>query len=72
MHDGTSLHGLDAEKFTVATADQYQLQAEYYCKLIRSAAKPSSKPLEDALRNMQTIDALFKSERSGRFERVRR
>jgi predicted dehydrogenase len=72
MHDGSSLHGLDAKEFTIATADQYQLQAEYYCKLIRSGAKPSSKPLEDALRNMRTIDALFKSEKSGRFEHVRR
>jgi predicted dehydrogenase len=70
MHDGSSLHGLDAHKFTVPTADQYQLQAEYYSKLIRSGEKPSSKRLEDAIRNMRVIDALFKSVKSGRFEKV--
>jgi predicted dehydrogenase len=56
----------------VPTADQYQLQAEYYCKLIRSGEKPSRKRLDDAIRNMRIIDALFKSERSGRFEKVQR
>lgn len=70
MHDGLSLHGLDAKKFTVPTADQYQLQAEYYSKLIRSGEKPSPRRLEDAIRNMRVIDALFKSVKSGRFEKV--
>jgi predicted dehydrogenase len=72
IHNGSSLHGLDASTFTVPTADQYQLQAEYYCKLIRSGEKPSRKRLDDAIRNMRIIDALFKSERSGRFEKVQR
>ena len=70
MHDGSSPHGLDARQFTVPTADQYQLQAEYYCKLIRSGEKPSPKRLEDADRNMRIIDALFRSEKSRRFEKV--
>jgi predicted dehydrogenase len=70
MHDGLSLHGLDAKPHTIATADQYQLQAEYYSKLIRSGEKPSPKRLEDAIRNMRVIDALFKSEKKGRFEKV--
>jgi predicted dehydrogenase len=72
MHDGSSLDGLDARRFTVPTADQYQLQAEYYCKLIRSGEKPSPKRLEDAICNMRIIDALFKSEKTGRFEKVQR
>lgn len=70
MHDGSSLHGLDAKKVTVPTADQYQLQAEYYSKLVRSGEKPSPKRLEDAIRNMRVIDALFKSVKTGRFEKV--
>ena len=48
MHDGSSLHGLDAKKFTVPTADQYQLQAEYYAKLIRSGEKPGRRDQEHA------------------------
>ena len=70
MHDGSSADGLDAKRFTIPTADQYQLQAEYYSKLIRSGDKPSSKRLEDAERNMKIIDALFKAAKSGRFETV--
>jgi predicted dehydrogenase len=70
MHDGSTLAGLDAKKVTVPTADQYQLQAEYYAKLIRSGEKPSPKRLEDAIRNMRVIDALFRSVKSGRFEKV--
>jgi predicted dehydrogenase len=70
MHDGSTLDGLDAKRFIVPTADQYQLQAEYYCRLIRSGEKPSTKRLEDALRNMRVIDAMFKSHKSGRFEKV--
>jgi predicted dehydrogenase len=72
MHDGSTPDGLDARRFTVPTADQYQMQAEHYCKLIRSGERPSSKRLEDAIGNMRIIDALFKSEKSGRFEKVRR
>jgi hypothetical protein len=48
------------------------MQAEHYCKLIRSGERPSSKRLEDAIGNMRIIDALFKSEKSGRFEKIRR
>jgi predicted dehydrogenase len=70
MHDGSSMHGLDARQFTIGTADQYQLQAEYYSKLIRSGERPNVKRLDDAIRNMRIIDALFKSEKSGRFERI--
>ena len=72
MHDGKTPDGLDASRFTIETADQYQLQAEHYCKLIRAGEKPSAKRLEDALLNMRIIDALFRSERSGRFEPVRK
>jgi predicted dehydrogenase len=70
MHDGSTLAGLDAKKVTVPTADQYQLQAEYYSKLIRSGEKPSPKRLDDAIRNMRVIDALFKSVKTGRLEKV--
>ena len=72
MHDGSTPDGLDARRFTVPTADQYQMQAERYCKLIRGSERPSPKRLEDAIGNMRIIDALFKSEKSGRFEKVRR
>jgi predicted dehydrogenase len=71
MHDGSSAAGLDAKRFTVPTADQYELQAEYYSKLVRSREKPTPRRLEDAERNMKIIDALFRAAKSGRFEAVR-
>jgi predicted dehydrogenase len=72
MHDGSTLDGLDAERFTVPNADQYALQAAFYSKLIRSGEKPSPKRLEDAIRNMRVLDALFKSTKTERFEKIAR
>jgi predicted dehydrogenase len=69
MGDGSSLSGLDATQVTVAAADQYMLQAEAFGNLIRTA-KPNSKLLDDAQQNMKIIDALFRAEKSGRFEKI--
>ena len=52
-------------------ADQYQLQAEAFSRAVREEA-PTAAGLDDALMNMRIIDALFASERSGRFETVTR
>ena len=49
------------------TADQYQLQAEAFSNAVRSE-RPDAQGLDDAQWNMRIIDALFASEKSGRFE----
>ncbi len=69
VHDGTSLHGLDAVPHVVNTADQYTAQADAFCARIRSEA-PSTEALRDAMVNMATIDAVFRSASSGRFEPI--
>jgi predicted dehydrogenase len=49
-------------------ADQYQLQAESFSRAVREEP-PDARGLDDAAMNMRIIDALFASERSGRFEK---
>jgi predicted dehydrogenase len=68
-HDGGSLAGLDAESHVVPAADQYQLLGEWFSAKVRNEV-PTSAGLDDALRNMRVLDALFRSESSGRFEAV--
>ena len=61
--DGSGMHTV-----TLPVADQYQLQAEAFSRAVRTET-PSASGLDDAAMNMRIIDALFASEKSGRFER---
>ena len=69
LDDGSTLDGSSARVITLPVADQYQLQAEAFSHAVRHEP-PDSTALDDALWNMRTIDALFASARSGRFEAV--
>ena len=68
------VHGMGAaggpppRTVTLPVADQYQLQMEAFSRAVRSEA-PDASGLDDALANMRVIEALFASEKSGRFER---
>lgn len=63
-----TLDGGDApSQVRFEAVDQYRLQAEAFSRAIRTAA-PDATALDDAVRNMRTIDALFRSARTGRFE----
>jgi predicted dehydrogenase len=53
---------------TLPAADQYQLQMEAFSNAVRTET-PGAAGLDDALANMRAIEALFASEKSGRFER---
>ena len=56
---------------TLPASDQYQLQGEAFSRAVRGEiALPYG--IEDAIANMRVIDALFRSERSGRWEDVAR
>jgi predicted dehydrogenase len=48
--------------------DQYTLQAEAFGRVIRGREKPEW-GLEDGIQNMKIIDAFFRSEKSGRWEK---
>ncbi|HTT70906.1 MAG TPA: Gfo/Idh/MocA family oxidoreductase [Anaeromyxobacteraceae bacterium] len=67
--DGSALDGSAIRTETLPACDQYTLQAEAFSRAIRGEiALPYG--VEDALRNMRILDALFRSETSGRLEEV--
>jgi predicted dehydrogenase len=68
-HRGQSVAGLDAEVHEVATNDQYTSQGDAFSRRVREAS-PTDGPLRDAMVNMRTIDAIFRSAESGRFETI--
>ena len=49
-------------------SDQYQLQAEAFGRVIRKEEK-AVWGVEDAIQNMKIIDAFFRSEKSGKWEK---
>jgi predicted dehydrogenase len=69
LDDGGALDGSSVRTETVAASDQYMLQGEAFSRAIRGEIElPYG--VEDAVRNMRVIDALFRSEKSGRWEQV--
>jgi predicted dehydrogenase len=61
--------GSGIETVTLPVADQYRLQAEAFSHAVRHEP-PSEAGLEDAIRNLRAIDALFAAGRSGRVETI--
>jgi len=71
IDDCSSLEGTGITTETLPASDQYQLQGEAFSRAVRrELALPYG--IEDAIANMRVIDALFRSERSGRWEDVAR
>ncbi len=68
-HDGSSVDGLDAVRHVVAANDQYTSQGEAFSRRVRTES-PTTGPLLDAIVNMRTIDAVFRSAATGRFETI--
>jgi predicted dehydrogenase len=69
LDDGTSLDGASVATETLPACDQYTLQGEAFSRAIRGEIDlPYG--VEDAVANMRVIDALFRSEKSGRWEEV--
>ena len=69
VDDGSALGDVSAVCETMAPCNQYTLQGETFSRVIRGEM-PLPYGVEDAIRNMRTIDALFRSEKSGRWEAV--
>src|SRR5262249_51029658 len=65
---GRELGDASANAVKLPKADQYQLQGEVFSRAVRgTAGLPFG--LDDAVRQMRVIDALFRSERSGGWEK---
>ena len=64
---GTDLFGAGAETIEFAVCDQYTIQGDLFSLAIREDREPVIS-LEDSLRNMAVIDAVFASAKSGQWE----
>jgi len=62
--DGSALDGSGIRSHTLAACDQYGLQGDAFARAVRSQT-PLPWGVDDAVRNMRVIDALFASERTG-------
>jgi predicted dehydrogenase len=70
MDDGRDFAGGGRVVEEIAPCDQYTLQGDLFSQAIREGGAPPV-PLEDSLRNMAVIDAVFRSAETGRWESVR-
>lgn len=69
IHDGADLGGNSPEVKEFAICDQYIIQGDLFSRAIRENSTQTI-PLEDAVKNMAVIDAIFRSESSGNWEIV--
>ncbi|MCU1234537.1 MAG: oxidoreductase domain protein [Candidatus Solibacter sp.] len=68
IDDGRDLVGGGRETEELPACDQYTIQCDQFARAIREGGRPPV-PLEDAVRNMAVIDAVFRSADSGQWER---
>jgi predicted dehydrogenase len=68
VDDGRDAMGSGLEVRAFEACDQYTLQADEMSRAVRDG-RPSSIGLEDAVANMEVIDALFRSAETGAWER---
>lgn len=68
IDDGRDLFGAGISTEELPTCDQYTIQGDVFSKAIREGGDVSVS-VEDAIRNMAVIDAVFRSADSGNWER---
>jgi len=68
VDDGKKLADASAKTIKLAKADQYQLQGEAFSRVVRGE-EPLLYGVDDAIAQAKVIDALFRSEKSGRWEK---
>ena len=69
VDDGSGLGDVSQKVESFPVCDQYAIQGDLFSEAIRSG-KPVAFPLDDAVKNMRVIDALFRSARNNAWERV--
>jgi predicted dehydrogenase len=70
VDSGTDLFGTGVDRLELETCNQYTIQGDVFSKAILDNATVPS-PLEDAVKNMACIDAIFRSAESGCWETPR-
>jgi len=68
VDSGADLFGGGIEEETFPICDQYTLQGDAFSRAILDGGEVPV-PLEDAIANMAVIEALFRSAKSGQWER---
>jgi predicted dehydrogenase len=68
VDDGSDLFGAGIRTETFPVCDQYAIQGDAFSRAVRGEGEVPV-PVEDAVRNMEVIDALVRSVESGRWER---
>jgi predicted dehydrogenase len=68
IDDGGDLSGKDITTETFPTANQYTVQGDAFSKAILEKQEVPV-PLEDAIKNMAVIEAVFRAASSGKWER---
>jgi len=69
IHDGSDLSGNGREVKEFAICDQFTIQGDLFSRAILENSVQAI-PLEDAVKNMAVIDAIFGSASSARWEPV--
>jgi predicted dehydrogenase len=69
VDDGSRLADASAVPETFEVVDQYGLQGDVFARAIREGT-PLEFPLEDSVRNMRVVDAIFRAADSGSWESV--
>ena len=70
IDDGSDVFGSGVRVVEFAPCDQYTIQGDLFSRAVREGT-PQPLPLEDALKNMATIDAVFRSAESHAWEEPR-
>ena len=68
MDDGKKLGDASAKVIKIDKADQYQLEGEYFSRVVRGEEKLAY-GVEDAIQQARILDAVFRSAKSGRWEK---
>jgi predicted dehydrogenase len=68
IDSGKDLYGGGQELLTFSVCDQYTIQGDLFSKAVLDGTEVPE-PLEDSIRNMECIEAVFRSAESGRWER---
>jgi predicted dehydrogenase len=67
IDDGSDFFGAGAETIEFSICDQYTIQGDRFSRSIREGQPPAVR-LEDSIKNMTVIDAVFRSAKSGQWE----
>jgi predicted dehydrogenase len=68
IDDGRDVFGGGLSTETLPTCDQYTIQGDAFSRAVRDGSEVPV-PVEDGIRNMSVIEAVFRSAESGKWER---